>query len=150
MYLAVAEQALTRLLQEQRPSSKDTALTPAHAIAEIVQCDLLRTLHASKARLRYTSFTVESRNWYILRAGEGKAWVALVVGLIAEYRAATWACRWRSHLHREVAPWEDRVGLAVRVWHLLHLHGVESDTDTHASSALRIVDQDELTALGFR
>jgi hypothetical protein len=143
-------QSLTRFLQEQRPPSKDTALTPAHAIPKIVECDLLRAFRPRKTWLWHTSLTVKSRHWHTGGTGQGKTGVALKVWLVAKDPAPSGTRRRRGHLHGEVAARKDRVRLAIRVRHLLHLHRIERDTYPHSRSPLGVIHQDKLAALRFR
>lgn len=55
----------------------------------------------------------------------------------------------RTHLSRVVRSRVDGVGAQMGIGHFVHVNLVEHDADSHAGSALVVVDEDEFSSFGF-
>lgn len=149
---------LTTLLQEHDPPRKHPALTPAHPIPQIVQRHLLPLLRPRQLRHRHRTLRpAPSIRRFHRQHRHGRpphrrpfiAQLAAVGIVVLEEPRSFRGTRRRLHLHGEVAPWEHRVRLAVRVGHFLHLNLVERDADPHPRVPSRVVDEDEFAAFAL-
>lgn len=150
---------LTSSLQKDGSAREDTALQPSHAVAEIVEPDLLAPGALARARdgdlalgpIRERDLDHDPVTTAGASGPPGAAAIDLdvvVVQVLLE-EAAPGGTRGRAlHLPREVAAGEDRGALAEGVGDLLGVDVLQRHADTEAAAALVVVDQDELALLG--
>lgn len=128
-------------------SGERSALVPRHAVAQIIDADLLAAhagAHARDAELRLAAVWHGDTHEGLASAAGARA-LGVVVKVVGELRLG----RGALHLAGEPAARPHGLGAAVAVGDAARVDRVERDAHARAPAADRVLHEDELALLGF-
>lgn len=161
--LGLVAVAVKGTLQEHRTASEDTALQPGHAVAKIVETDLLATDAATDpgdGQLQLGAITAGHLDHGLTTASHAPTSAATVsvsvaiilsVGEVVQEKPRTSGAGRRTlHLTSEVRARVNGRALAEGVGNLASVDAIESNADAETTLAVAVLNQDELALLGLR